>query len=209
MVKIAQRNIGQRGDPTEQMHRVGRGENVEEAGGLIARDIHAAGKQLKPGDQLAEQEQDAKSGGDAPKLFKSQRIATEKVLARALQGVAAGQQNRGIEQKDFWQAHRHPNPAHVHEHDKRRAQTKEKHQYRSHGEGDRRRVKALRRLPRPPVLVAVTAAIAASGRYFSSASTAAVVNNQLDVFGYGCAWHSFLSNGCCAKYGLVARHALA
>src|SRR5258708_18965423 len=191
LVKIAQRNIGQRGDATEQMHGVRRGENVEEAGGLIARDIHAAVKQLKPGNQLAEQEQDAESGGDAPKLFKSQRIATEKVLARALQGVAAGQQNRGIEEKDFWDAHRHPNRAHVHEHNKCRAQPKEKHQYRSHGERDRRRVKTLRGLSRLPVLIAVTPAIAARGRYFSCASTAAVVNDQLEVFSYGCAWHSF------------------
>src|SRR6202011_5545907 len=52
-VKIAERNVGQRGYATQQMRRVGRGEDVEKAGGLIVGDINATGEQLKPGNHLA------------------------------------------------------------------------------------------------------------------------------------------------------------
>jgi hypothetical protein len=45
------------------------------------------------------------------------------------------------------------------------------------------------------VFVAVATVVAACGRYAPSTFAAVVVNNQFDVFGYGCAWHGSLPKG--------------
>jgi hypothetical protein len=58
-LEIARSHVQQCGNPAKEMQSVRGGENVEKAGGLIARDVYACGNQLKPGEQLAGQKQDS------------------------------------------------------------------------------------------------------------------------------------------------------
>ncbi len=63
LFKFTEGHIEQGTDAAEKMQPVERGENVEEAAGLIRGDVETFDDKLAPGDKLANQKEDAESGG--------------------------------------------------------------------------------------------------------------------------------------------------
>ena len=95
------RHAQQRAEAAENVQPVRRRENVKKAAARIGIQINAGARELPPGDQLSDEEENAERGGHVPPVPEIRNIVAQKIAARTAEREAADHQDRGVQPQDF------------------------------------------------------------------------------------------------------------
>src|SRR5207302_8873895 len=152
---------------------------------------HALPHKLKPGNELPGNKEQTHRRGQQPQFTKPRNIGTRKPQARPLESEAATQKDPGIRPENPRQPHRDPHLAPVVKDKEGARQGHDEHQDGNHADGDSRGKSPRRRRPVPPILaaIAIIVVIAAVRRPASAATSARVLDGELDFWRCNGAWH--------------------
>src|SRR5207249_7840791 len=117
--KFAERNKKQRADTTQQVNCVSAGENIEEAAGLVARDVHALRDKLAPRNELPGHKKKTKGRSYQPKFAKTGGVRQIEPLARGFQSETAREENAGVGPENARKVDSHPEFAAAAQNDER------------------------------------------------------------------------------------------
>src|SRR5205807_1942843 len=145
-------------DDTQQVNRVRASENIEEAAGLVARDVHALRDKLAPRNELPGHKKKTKDRGRQPEFAKAGSVRQIEALARGFQRETARKQNASVGPENARKMDSHPEFAAAAQNDESAGQRHEKHQ--NGNDANRNRGGIAPRRGRPPA--AAIAVVAAS-----------------------------------------------
>src|SRR6266566_3983198 len=198
LFKLAEPNKQQGADTSQQVNRMRSRENVKEAAGLVARDVHALRYKLAPRNELPSHKEKTKHRSHQPEFAKAAIVRKIEPLSRGLKSETACEENAGVGPKNARKMDGHPKFAAAAQNDKSAGQRHEKHQNGNNANRNRGGV-ALRRGSPPAAAIAIVAAsiaiIASAQRWRGAApSTADVFDDDFDIRNCACARHgeSFL-----------------
>src|SRR5205085_10467385 len=95
------------------MYAVRSGENVKEAAGLVARNVHALVHQFAPSDQLSGDKEQSHHRSNEPQLAKAGNISLREPQPCPLEREAASEEHGGIGPENPRQPHGDPHSAAV------------------------------------------------------------------------------------------------
>src|SRR5204863_2111540 len=191
--KFAERNKKQSADATQQVNRVRASENIEEAAGLVARDVHALRDKLAPRNELPGHKKKTKDRGRQPEFAKAGSVRQIEALARGFQRETARKQNASVGPENARKMDSHPEFAAAAQNDESAGQRHEKHQ--NGNDANRNRGGIAPRRGRPPAaaiaVVAASIAVIASVRRWrgTASSTADVLDDDFDIWNCTSARH--------------------
>src|SRR6185437_6843690 len=136
----SKRNAQQHDNSAEQVQSVKRCQQVEKAAARIGDEKNTFCRKLMPGDQLASHKCESEDDGEAPPAIKAGGCAPVKLVTRFLNRYAAGQQNKGVQEKDPGPTERQPIISESIAHQKRAGKRHEKHNDSSQRKLDRREI---------------------------------------------------------------------
>ena len=89
LFKFAEGNKKQGAYSAEKMDCVCASENIKEAAGLVAGDVHALRDKFAPGNELTNNKQETQSGGGQPEFAKTGSVRKKQPLVRSRRVRAA------------------------------------------------------------------------------------------------------------------------
>src|SRR6266487_3423105 len=191
--KSAKGNKKQGADASQEMDCMRARENVKEAAGLVAGDVHALRDKLPPGNELPGHEQKSKDRGGKPKSTKTETVRKKEPPPRRFQSKTARQKNERVGPENARKMDRHPQIVAAPQDDEGAGERHEKHQNGNDTDRDGSRVafgRGRRLVAAMAFFAAIVAIIASTGRWRgATASTADIFDDEFDVRRCGCARH--------------------